>query len=88
MYLEITFKEPIDSRCSTEIPINELGRTMKNFSYDNQIKVKDKVILRSTVSRQVRLRVKHPSGARDHFSPFSLSLFLDSCWLIDSGRPR
>jgi hypothetical protein len=35
-------------------------------------KVKIKVILRPTVTRPVRLCVRHPSGTRDQFFPFSL----------------
>jgi hypothetical protein len=49
--------------------------------------VKVKVILRPTVSRPVCLGVKNPSGTRDQFFPFSLWLFLDSCWFVDVGRP-
>jgi hypothetical protein len=45
--------------------------------------VKVKVILRPTVSRSIRLGVRHPSGNRDQFFPFSLWLFLIEfrvCW--------
>jgi hypothetical protein len=39
------------------------------------------------VSRSVRLGVRHPSGTRNQFFPFSLWLFLDSCGFVDVGRP-
>jgi hypothetical protein len=53
----------------------------------HKVKVKVKVILRPTVNRPVRPGVRHPSGTRDQFFPFSLSLFLDSCRFVDVGRP-
>jgi hypothetical protein len=54
---------------------------------DSVNKVKVKVILRPTVSRPVRPAVRHSSGTRDQFLPFSLCLFLDSCRFVDVGRP-
>jgi hypothetical protein len=50
-------------------------------------KVKVKVILRPTDSRPVRPGVSHPVWTRGQFFPFSLWLFLDSCWFDDVGRP-
>jgi hypothetical protein len=44
-------------------------------------------ILRPTVSRPVRLGVRHPSGTRNQFFPFSLWLFLDICGFVDVGCP-
>jgi hypothetical protein len=46
-----------------------------------------KVILRPTVSRPVRPGVRHPSGTRDQFFPFSLWSFLDCCGFVGVGRP-
>jgi hypothetical protein len=42
-----------------------------------------KVILRPTVSRRVSVGVRHPFVARDNF----LKLSLDSCEVVDVGRP-
>jgi hypothetical protein len=54
------------------------------YSY---IKIKVKVTLRPIVSRPVRPGVRHPSGTRDQFFPFSHWLFLNTCGFVDVGRP-
>jgi hypothetical protein len=56
-------------------------------SYIFLIKVKVKIKLRTTVSQPVRPGVRHPSGNRDQFFPFSLWLFLDSFGFVDMGSP-
>jgi hypothetical protein len=52
-----------------------------------KVKVKVKVILRLTVSRPVRLGVRHPAGTRDQFFPSSLWLFLDICGFVEVRFP-
>jgi hypothetical protein len=52
-----------------------------------KVKVKIKVILRATVSRPVRPGIRHSSGTRDQFFPFSLWLFFWQFWVCWCGRP-
>jgi hypothetical protein len=47
----------------------------------NEVEVEVEVKLRPTVSRPVRLGVRHPSGTRDQIS-LSWKFFLDSCGFV------
>jgi hypothetical protein len=51
-----------------------------NVKQKKFILVKVTRILRPTVSRAVRLGVRHPSGTRDH--SFSLKFSLDRCGFV------
>jgi hypothetical protein len=56
----------------------------------SKVKVKGKVILRPTVSRPVRLGVRHPSGTRDQFF-FLLEIFvrqLRVCYFVAPSLSR
>jgi hypothetical protein len=65
---------------------SSLRREDWSTCYSVAFKVKVKVILRPIVSRPVHPGVRHPSGTRDQFSPFSFLLFLDSFGFVDVGR--
>jgi hypothetical protein len=73
-----------------EVPVFTFSRNRVVQLYFQALRrsyVKVKVILRPTASRPVHLGVRHQSGTRDQFFPFSLWLFLDSCWFVDVGLP-
>jgi hypothetical protein len=88
--IHILYLKPLSVRAqySNSCPTNSSLRCQGSLRHLNnrtgdQRKIKVKVILRPTVRPDVR----HPSGTRKQYFPFSLWLFLDSCGFVHVGSP-
>jgi hypothetical protein len=64
----------------------EKGTPVGNTRGSSQVKVNVKVTLRLTVSRPVRLGVRHPSGTCDQFF-FLFEIFFRQLWVCDYVAP-